>query len=175
MLAFISKVIGPLGSCTLCLREMLSQQMPQSDDSAVDAHMGQHWPGATNILQVFSWVRDRTFVKINRFLSDQLTAMEVMRVAIMRNLSGQQSFQGFTKMEATIAARKVLGEMSAVQPTSVPYNVNVPGSGLPGGPNPKQLITPLDHSEVRTSQFRFLIELPQFASICRCMSSKRCP
>ena len=149
VLAFISKVIGPLGMCAVRLREMLCQQMPQTDPSGIDAHMSQHWPGAANILQVFSRVRDRPFVKINRFLSDQLTSMEVMRVAIMRNLSGQQSFQGFTMTEAIVAAWKIMGETSALLPTAVPFNVNVPGSATPGGPTPKQVITPIDRAEVR--------------------------
>ena len=148
VLTFMTKVICPMGACAERLRESMAQQWPGASPSDLDTMLRQQWPGAANVLQVFSRIKSRPFVRINRFLSDQLTPVEVMRVAIMRNISGQQSFQGFTKTEAYATAWKVLGESSSNPGTVVPFNVNVPGSGTPAGPSAQLVVTPLDRTVV---------------------------
>ena len=146
VLTFISRIIGPLGLCAERLRDFLTLTQPSDID--VEEHMEQCWPGAANVLQIFNRIRARPFVPVNRFLCDQFTPMEIMRVAIMRNITGSKSFQGFTKTEALGTAWRMLGEEPVFPPNRVPFNGNVVGSGINCGPSSLEEVVPEDRTEV---------------------------
>ena len=148
VLTFISRIIAPLGQCAERLRSFVGTTLGTDNDVLIDNHMRQYWPGAANVLQIFNRIRARPFVTINRFLCDQFTPMEIMRVAIMRNITGSQSFQGFTKTEAIGTAWRMLGEDPVYPPNRVPFNVNVVGSGINGGPSSLERVVPEDRQEV---------------------------